>query len=121
MRAVRFFWFVVSILAGLAAGFYLAWQVFPVSYSNLPPDTLREDYRADYVLMVAEAYALDADAQAVTRRLSLLGQDEPVRIVQQAIIKGRELNYPARDISLMVKLSEVLAKASSTPVPGATP
>ena len=50
---LRWFLFFLSIALGLAAGLYYGWVINPVEYVNTTPDTLRVDYQADYVLMVA--------------------------------------------------------------------
>ena len=58
-RRVRWLAFLVAIGIGLGLGLYYGWVVSPVAYVDTAPNTLRPDYKADYVLMVAEAYQAD--------------------------------------------------------------
>ena len=43
------------LLLGIALGLLVGWVLVPIQYVDTTPDTLRGDYRADYVLMVAES------------------------------------------------------------------
>ena len=62
MRKRRITWFLVSIGLGIALGLLYGWVLRPVPYQDVPMDTLRQDFRTDYILMVAQAYTLDHDA-----------------------------------------------------------
>ena len=44
------------------------------------PDTLRADYKADYVLMTAEAYRTEQDPGLAARRLAVFGSKSPSAI-----------------------------------------
>jgi hypothetical protein len=118
-RIVRFFWFVVSILLGAALGLLIGWSL-PVENANPAPDTLRQDYQLDYVLMVAEVYQNDADLVAASRRLELLGADDILRYVQQATLTAQNIGYSTPDLELMVNLSQALALSATIPI-GGTP
>ena len=90
MRIKRFVWFMLSILAGAAVGLLYGWMVNPVRYVNTTPENLRSDFQADYVLMVAEIYSSEKDATLAARRLLVLGDTQPLRSVQRAIITGQD-------------------------------
>ena len=86
---------------GLAAGLFYGWRIAPVEYIDLAPNTLRADYRADYILMVAESYQSDKDPELATRHLALLGSTDPTEI----IIKSLEENdYTIDEIKLLEEL-----------------
>ena len=108
MQAKRIFWFVASIAVGLALGLAYGWLVHPLFYSEIPPDRLRVDYQADYVLMIAETYAKDQDIQESAQQLEVLGNRPVLRYVQQAILTATDLGYSSHDIELLAKLSEGL-------------
>ena len=72
----------ITIL-GLAAGLFYGWRIAPVEYIDLAPNTLHTDYRAEYALMVAEAYQSDADLNLAARRLALLGSAHPAEIITE--------------------------------------
>lgn len=120
MRILRIILFVISILAGVAAGLYVGWELRPLPTDDFSVQILRQDYRTDYVLMTAEAYTLDKNAGNAAARLGRLGSEAPVRIVQEAILTGRSLGYPMQDLETMAYLSQVLltlTQATSEPTP----
>ncbi|MBI9047260.1 MAG: hypothetical protein JEZ06_22425 [Anaerolineaceae bacterium] len=108
-RIIRYLWFSVSILIGVLLGFYFGWVLKPLKYTDMQLSQLREDYKADYVLMTAEIFSDDDNIQAAERRLGRLDANQtPVRITQQAILDGRAIHYSADDLELMVRLSQEL-------------
>ena len=108
MRIVRVILFILSIAAGVAAGLYAGWELRPLPQDNLSSDMLRQDYRTDCVLMIAEAYAVDQDAALAAVRLARLGDTAPARMVQEAILTGRSMGYPMQDLETMAYLSQAL-------------
>ncbi len=115
----RYLWFMVSILVGLGLGILYGWVINPVQYVDTPTSNLRDDYKADYALMVAEIYASDSDLTLASYRLARLGEDTSLRAVQNAIVTGKQLGYTERDMSLLADLAEKLQTLE--PTPGATP
>jgi len=98
---VRWFRFLLVILIGIGLGLIYGWLVNPVEYVDTSPNTLRIDYKSDYVLMVAESYQLDQDTSLVLRRLALLGSDPAADIIRQALIFAEKQGYTDADIALM--------------------
>jgi hypothetical protein len=120
MRTVRIILFLIAILVGIAAGLYYAWVVNPGTPAAGALPSLRQDYRTDYVLMVAETYQAEGDLALAAARLSALGAEPPVRLVQQAILAASDLNYGVQDVQSLAKLSQALlaqptAQRSPTP------
>jgi hypothetical protein len=101
----------IGIILGLAAGLIFGW-VRPVEYVNTTPDSLRADYRTEYVLMVAEAYASDDDLDLVLKRLAALGPQSPIDIALQAIDYGVDNQFDHADLvtlnMLAVQLRTIL-------------
>ncbi len=118
MRAKRVILFLLAIAAGIAGGIAYGWMANPVKYVDTPLYTLRKDYKADYVLMVAEAYQTERDIEAVAHDLELL-QDDPIRLVQQAVVVGQDLGYSNQDIKVLGELLQELQ--SLAPNSGETP
>lgn len=112
----RWLAFLLAVVIGLAAGLVYGWVVNPARYVDTSPASLRADYRADYVLMVAEAYQAEADLEAAARRLAVLGDALPLEFVQQAMIYGAQSQYPEADLDLMAQLAADLQ--SWNPAPG---
>lgn len=98
--------FLIVIAIGVAAGLYYGWVLSPVKYIDTAPDSLRMDYKSDYVLMVAEAYRLENNLSLAARRLAILGTDSPDIIITQAIQFAEEIGYNDQDLLLMQTLAE---------------
>jgi hypothetical protein len=112
----RWYKFFIVIALGLAAGLIYGWVISPVEYTNTTPDTLRADYRSDYVLMVAEVFHTDQNVDQAARRLGILGSEPPAKIAAQALdyarhtvpVSFREANFPASDLALLQSLVAAL-------------
>ena len=120
MHLARYFWFSLCILLGLVVGLLLGSRFLPLPYESLPLNSLRADYKSDYVLMVAEAYHADHDLAQAQELLKGLGPEAPPYQVQQAMTKARGLGYSEQDVTWMSQLLEELQRIA-TPTPGGTP
>jgi hypothetical protein len=96
----RWFKFILAIGIGIAAGLVYSRAVSPENISHITPQSLRVDFKADYVLMVAEAYHAEGDLGAAQERLVALGDQAADRLVQDAILFA-EPRYSVSDITLM--------------------
>lgn len=105
-RWVRFF---IVIILGIALGLLYGWLVDPVDFINTTPNTLRTDYKADYVLMVAEIYSGDRDAESAVMRLTFLQDPTPVNSVENAMIFAVDAGYSPEDLRKLRDLSDALA------------
>ena len=101
-------------------GLFYTRQINPIDYTDAEPDTLRVDYKADYVLMVAEIYNQEKDIENAIRRLAPLGLLSADEIVSRAILFGEKNGYQEQDVALMRALYNDLHSQSVTPE-GTTP
>lgn len=104
MLSSKWFKLVLFLAAGIGIGLLYGWMIDPVEFVDTTPETLRADYRADYVLMVAEAYHTQKDAGLAARRLAIFGSQPPAQIVNQALQTGRESGYAPNDLILLEEL-----------------
>ncbi len=74
----------IAIL-GVIAGLFYGWRIAPVEYFDTTPDTLHQDYKNEYTLMVAEAYQGHGDLSLAARQLALLGSAHPAEFLQEAL------------------------------------
>src|SRR5512134_2562445 len=88
---------IIGIGLGLAYGIYID----PVQYANASPNVLREDYRADYVWMVAEAYQGEQNPELAARRLAILGSEAPADFVSTTIAYARVNAFSPDEITLL--------------------
>ncbi len=109
MSPQRWIYFFLAILAGFGLGLLYGWVISPIEYLDTSPDTLRADYRADYVLMVAEIYQAEQDTEQAIRRLGLLGSAlSPSEMVAQALQFAQSSGYASPDILLLQNLTVAL-------------
>ena len=112
---------IVFILGG-SLGLFYGWVINPVQFVDTTPSSLRADYRADYVLMVAEAYHADQNAQLAAQRLAIFGSDAPDSIASQALQTGRAVGYSPNDIQLLQDLTRAMQAYQPAPTSaGITP
>ncbi len=122
----RWIRFILVVVVGIGLGLFYGWVIDPVKYVDTTPDSLRIDYKSDYVLMVAEAYNSERDLGLAVSRLALLGAKAPADIVQQAVLFGLKKDsngkqfYIDADVALMQALLQALQTnlpSSGTPSP----
>jgi hypothetical protein len=99
---------ILALLAGLGIGVYYGWYMDPVDYFDLPPDALRADYKADYVLMTAEAYQAEQDPGLAARRLAIFGTKSPSAIAADGLDYARSHGFSDVEISLIRELVTAL-------------
>lgn len=106
-----------GLVVGLALGLLVGWRLWPVSYSNTTLSQLRQDYKNDYILMVASEYQVEGDAEQALARLSLLDPESPTQalliLTEQLIIsEGRQ-----EDIVILARLADALQIATPSMAP----
>ena len=104
MKPIRWIFIFIAILAGIGAGLAYGWYVDPVEFFNLTPDTLKADYRTDYVLMVAEAHRFEQDPGIAAQRLAIFGSKSPSTIASEALEYAQTNGFPESDIGLLQEL-----------------
>jgi hypothetical protein len=108
----------IALALGLVIGLAYGWLVQPVTYVETTPDSLRVDYRTDYVLMVAEAFNGPGSLDTAKRRLASLGPQPPLDIVQQAQDYARQNHFSQDDLQRLSTLAMALEAAPLAPAIG---
>ena len=104
MKATRILFILIALAVGVAAGLAYGWVIDPVEFFDLTPDTLRVDYKTDYVLMTAEAYRFEQAPGLAARRLAVFGAQSPSAIATEALEYARENSFPDSDIAILQEL-----------------
>ena len=107
MTTNRWLFIILALAAGIGIGLMYGWVIDPVDFFDLTPDTLRADYRADYVLMTAEAYHAEQDPGLAARRLAIFGQ-APSAIAIEGLNYARANGFSDSDVALMQELVTAL-------------
>ncbi len=108
MRKGRLIGFVLAILLGIAAGLIYGWLYYPAVVSASSPQSLRADYKADYVLMVAELYATDGDLENAVDHLERIKPGDPIGAVQRGLLTAQEMEYADWEMRLIADLEIAL-------------
>jgi hypothetical protein len=104
MKPNRLIFIVLAFFVGVSAGLAYGWVVDPVEFFDLTPDTLRADFKADYVLMTAEAYRVEQDPGLAARRLAVFGSQSPSSIAAEGLAYARANGFSNTDIVLLQEL-----------------
>ncbi len=107
--------FLLMIGLGALAGLAYGWLSPTAVRIDNPLRSLRQDYRADYVLMVAEIYDNDSDLKIATERLQQLDQSLPTKLVLDSMVYARNAGYSIDDLDLMTNLVKDLQTAMPIP------
>src|SRR5689334_1546728 len=110
---------IIGAALGVGLGLVYGWVIDPIEYIDVTPGILREDYRADYVLMVAEAFHNEYNTEAAARRLALLGSEAPAHIVASTLDYAQAHGFTPTEISLLQEL--LSAMQSFSPQQGSSP
>jgi hypothetical protein len=108
----RFIFFILAIGVGIAAGLGYGWGLHQREVNNAQPQTLRMDYKADYVLMISELYHAEGDVAQARSRLAFLGDQSPVEIVTTAIAHAEYYQYDPLDLQYLQELKTALETIS---------
>jgi len=113
----RWLFSLIALAIGIGLGLFYGWEINPVQFVDTTPASMRADYRADYVLMTAEAYHADQNTELAIRRLAVLGSSSPAQIAAQALQSAQSLGYTRNDIALLQDLTRALQAYQPVPTP----
>lgn len=111
MRAKRFFYFLLTIAVGIAIGVFYGWVINPPPSNELALDSLKYDYKTDYVLMTAQVFRQDGNLGAAVKRLTLVENSSPDVVVATALLNARKLEYDPVDMQSLAYLAQALQVA----------
>ncbi len=106
------------IAAGIALGLYYTWIISPVKFVDATFYDLRQDYKADYVLMTAEIFSKDPVLFQTILRLDRLMSESPEQAVDDAIKIAESLGYAETDLNLLYQLNAAIGGSEETKEPG---
>ncbi len=112
-------WYLLTgVIVGLVFGLIYSWFIQPVQYQDTPPASLRSDYKEQYRLMIATAYAANGDLVRAQERLKLLKDDDSAReLIEQAqrILASEGNLEDARSLGLLATALELGLKTVAQP------
>jgi hypothetical protein len=105
----------IGLAIGLTIGLLYGWIIQPVEYVDTAPNALREDFRADYVLAIAEAYQGHQDLAKAQIHLGTLGPEPAANYVVAAINYGVDHGMAQGDLETLNQLAVDLRDLPAEP------
>ena len=106
------YYLLTGLLLGLVIGFVVTMVVFPVQYTNVPPETLNINDKDQYRLMIAMAFQANQDLGRASARLGLLRDDD---IAGQLIQQSRRSQLRS-DAQVLLNLAQAIQNPYVQPV-----
>ncbi|HET7010328.1 MAG TPA: hypothetical protein VFI11_06100 [Anaerolineales bacterium] len=117
----------VGIALGLAGGLTYAWVIDPVQFTSTSPAALRADFQADYLTLIASAYASTRDLDRARARLALFSDPNPAETLGALAQARLASGGPMAEAQALALLAGDLGvrpsplPTSGTPSPGSRP
>jgi hypothetical protein len=105
----------LGLALGLIIGLLYGWVLQPVEYVDTAPNSLRDDFRSDYILAVAETYQAHQDLEEAQILLATLGPEPAVNYVLGAIDYGVAHNMSQVHLETLNQLAVALRDLPSSP------
>jgi outer membrane biosynthesis protein TonB len=103
----------IGMLCGLLFGLVIGY-LWPVHYSDVDVSDLQAKYREDYIIMVADAFALDGDVDKARERLSRLNVPNPEQLVSALADRYVEEGRDPEEIERLVRLADALGVSTES-------
>ncbi len=111
----------LAFALGLGGGLVYAWAVNPVSYTDTSPASLRDDFRADYLTLIAVAYDAGGDLPRARARLAQFAYAEPGPILAALAQQRLGQGWPESQARALARLAADLAGPASVASAPASP
>ena len=86
-------WYLLTgVVLGIILGILFAWVISPVEYVDTAPESLKEEFKDQYRVLIASAYVANGDLVRAKARLELLDEADIYLVVaeqaQQMLAEG---------------------------------
>lgn len=118
----------LGLILGLVGSLYYTWIIDPIVFVNASPARLTVAEQEEYIIMVAQAYAVDGNWPRAQQRLAALNDSDMPGTLEQLLERFVREGRPPdllRDVAQMAQQagssSRAVALFAPTPLPGAQP
>jgi uncharacterized membrane protein YccC len=86
-------WYLLTgVVLGIILGILFAWVISPVKYVDTAPESLKDEFKDQYRVLIASAYVANGDLVRAKARLALLDEADIYLVVaeqaQQMLAEG---------------------------------
>lgn len=106
------YYLLTGLILGLTIGLIVTMVVFPVQYSNVPPETLNTTDKDRYRLMIALAYQANQDLGRASARLGLLREED----VASQLVQQSRRSQSRDDAQILLNLAQAIQNPNPQPV-----
>ncbi len=110
----------LALLLGLAFGLWIAWGPVPRARVDTSPAALRADYKDEYRLLIASAYAATGDLNRARVRLALLDDPDPAAALLEQSRWALAAGASPKTVFLLSTLAEAVRQSASAPTQAGT-
>jgi hypothetical protein len=108
------YWFLITgVVLGLVIGLVISRVIVPVEYVDTAPASLSAEYKSQYRLLIASAYAANRDLVRADARLSLLAEEDVYRKVAEQAQQTMALGGSEADARALSELALALSSGTS--------
>ena len=75
----------LGLAIGIGLGLAIGWVFWPTEFTDANPTALQDQYRRDYVQLIADGYTLDNNLPLAQQRIADLGEDGEAYLLQVLI------------------------------------
>jgi hypothetical protein len=106
----------IGIVIGLVVGLVYTWVIDPGSGADVSPDSLRAEYKEEYVVMIALAYTTDSNLETARTQLATLKLVNPNQFLADLVDKKTKQGSSPDDLQALRAFAQALSSSSgSTP------
>jgi hypothetical protein len=100
----------LGLVIGLAIGLYYSWVINPVEYVETSPASLREDFKSDYLALIASAYAYSGDLARAEARIAIFQEPNPATTFSQLAQKRLAMGRPQSETRALALMAAALGE-----------
>lgn len=108
MRSSGLLPLLLGLAIGLALGLYYSWAINPIEYVDTAPASLREDFKSDYLSLIASAYASSGDLPRAKARLAMFPDPHPATTLSQLAQTRLATGRPQSETQALARLAASL-------------
>ena len=110
----------IGLAIGIGLGLFLGWVAWPTEFTDANPSILAEEYKQEYLLMIAADYALTGDLPPARQKVASLGAGGEDFLFSFTLDQILQSSNPA-DIRLLSQLANDLGRYSPAMAPYLNP
>lgn len=118
MRRQDLLTLLAALAVGISAGLGYGWLLQPAPIADTTPDSLRQEFRSDYLALIAAAYGATHDLERARTRLDLFPSDDPADQLAAYAQERQALGRPGA--AGLASLAAALKEAAPETLPAAT-